>query len=380
MKILLISEYFPKGKDLIFSGGVEARTFYIAKNLAKKHEVHVITSKLHGTKSQENLFGINVHRVGQTRSYQANAHIASIFSLISFTKEAIRFGINLNPDIVDGGNFICHFIAKRISQKNKIPSVFWYPDVFIGSWLKTSGVISGTFGWILEKYNLYTKADGFISISNETTNKLIINGVSTKIIKTIPCGVDLKEFGSISIKEKPPTIICINRLVPYKNVEDIIWAYALIVKNNIKSSLRIVGTGQDEAKLKSIVKMLNLKKSVHFSKNHPRRELIKLLKSSSILCSASDIEGFGINVIEAAASGVPYVLSRIKVFREITKNGKGGEFFKSNDIKELSAKLTNLLQDNQLYKKKQKEALNLAKLYDWQKISQETEKVYKALL
>ncbi len=380
MKILLISEYFPRGKSLIFSGGVESRTFYLAKNLAKNHDVHVLTSKLVGTKSKEKIFGFTIHRLGKKRSYYPNAHVASIFSLVSFTSDAIKFGSNLKPDIVDGGNFICHLIAKRISQKNKIPSIFWYPDVFIGQWFKTSGLISGFSGWILEKYNLLIRADCFISISNQTTNKLIKNGVNPKIIKTIPCGVDFREFKSKAIREKPPVIICINRLVPYKNTEDIIWAYALLKKNNVKSTLKIVGTGQEETKLKNIVKMLKLKKNVHFSKNHPRKNLLKLLISSSILCSASEIEGFGINVIEAAASGVPYVLSNLKIYKEITKNGLGGMLFKTNDIKDLASKLTNLMQDTSVYNKKKKEALELAKHYDWQKISQDTEKVYQSLL
>ena len=31
----MITEFFPTGKDLKFSGGVEARTFFVAKYLAK---------------------------------------------------------------------------------------------------------------------------------------------------------------------------------------------------------------------------------------------------------------------------------------------------------------------------------------------------------
>lgn len=380
MKILIISEYFPSGKDLKFSGGVEARTYYLAKNLAKHHQVHVVTSRLPRTKSNEKLSRIYIHRVGKIKTYQANAHIVSIFSLISFIFEAVKIGSHLNPEIVDGGNFISHFIAKRIAQKNKIPVVYWYPDVFIGQWIKTSGFISGTFGWILEKYNLRTKADYFISISNQTTKKLINNHINSKIIKTIPCGVESGEFKQKINKEKPPVIVCISRLVPYKHVEDIIWAYALLVKKNIRCSLKIIGSGQREAKLKNITQMLSLKKTIHFYKNLPRKELIRFIKTSTVLCSASTVEGFGINVIEAAASGVPYVISNIEIFKEITKNGQGGLFFKTRNIKDLASQLSTLLVSKSIYKNKQKEALNLAKSYDWKKISVQTEKVYKSLI
>ena len=39
MKILFVTEFFPSDLDLKFTGGVEARTFYIAQALAKKEEI-----------------------------------------------------------------------------------------------------------------------------------------------------------------------------------------------------------------------------------------------------------------------------------------------------------------------------------------------------
>ena len=44
----MISEFFPTGKDLRFTGGVEARTFYIAKYLSKNHKIPILTTRLKG--------------------------------------------------------------------------------------------------------------------------------------------------------------------------------------------------------------------------------------------------------------------------------------------------------------------------------------------
>lgn len=378
MKILILSEYFPSGKELRFSGGVEARNYFVAKNLARKHKVTIISSRAYGQKKEEKMFGFNIVRVGAKRNYNATA--GNLLERLIFTSRAINRGTSLDIDIVEGTNFITHFVAKRISQKNNIPVVYWYPDVFIGQWLKTTAVVNGFLGFILEKYNLHVKANCFIAISGQTTTKLVKNHINPKIIKTIPCGIEPYEFVHKVVKEKPPVIICISRLVSYKHVEDIIWAFVLIARKKIKCTLKIIGRGPEQTKLKSIVKMLKLKRSVHFYENLPRKGLIKILKASSILCSASEVEGFGINIIEAAASGVPYVLSNIKIFKEITKNGKGALMFKTRDIKDLSEKLTTLLLDNHVYLKKQKEALTLAESYKWEKISRDTEKVYQSLL
>ena len=380
MKILLISEYFPKGENLVFSGGVEARTYFIAKNLAKHHKVIVITSKLKGTRKYEIIHGIEVYRVGKARDYQAGANILSLFSILSFIKQAIKTGNSLEPDIVDGGNVICHFIARQIANKHKIPVVFWYPDVYIGQWMKTSGVISGLSGWFLEKYNLKKKANKFISISNQTTNKLVKNSIPLKLIQKISCGVDLSEYKLKINASSPKSIICISRLVKYKNVSDLIWAFAMVRKKGINCDLKIVGTGPDKEKLKKIAMMLNLKKHVIFFENLPRKDLVRLIKSSAIFCSPSSVEGFGISVIEAAASGIPSVISNIDIYKEITKNGKGTLFFKEKNIKDLSSKIEKLFIEEYVYRKKQKEALKLGGSYEWKKIASQTESIYKNLI
>src|SRR3989338_7123115 len=73
MKILMVTEFFPTGKDLRFSGGVEAGTYFVAKHLAKKHQVCVITSRDLTSPKVEKMFGFTVYRTGPRRSYIATA-------------------------------------------------------------------------------------------------------------------------------------------------------------------------------------------------------------------------------------------------------------------------------------------------------------------
>src|SRR3989344_1800188 len=147
MKILLVTEFFPVGKDLKFQGGVEARTFFVAKHLAKRHHVTIITSRVKGSQKSENMFGFQILRVGNQRDYVAAT--GNLIARVKFTKDAISVGKNLPADIVEGSNFITHFIAKRIASYQKVPVIFWYPDVWVGSWLKNAGM-TGIFGEVLE--------------------------------------------------------------------------------------------------------------------------------------------------------------------------------------------------------------------------------------
>ena len=94
------------------------------------------------------------------------------------------------------------------------------------------------------------------------------------------------------------------------------------------------------------------------------------------LSPPSEVEGFGISVIEAAAAGVPYVVSDIPVLKEVTRNGQGGLIAKVGDIAELSQKLEKLITDKKLYAEKSKQAIHLAKSYQWPQIARLTESVY----
>lgn len=372
MKILLISEFFPTGKDLKFSGGVEARTLYLAKYLAKNgHIITVLTSKLENAPREEKLLGFTVLRVGKNRNYKATA--GDLTKRANFTKEAIKMGKNIDCDIIDGSNFLTHFIAKRIAVSKKVPVVAWYPDVWIGSWIKNAGIV-GLLGEFLERLNLTIGFSAYIAISKITADKLA-KKVSTKIT-IIPCGIDEEEFKGKHQKSNIPTIICVSRLAKYKNIKDLILAFAKVERTINKIKLIVIGSGPEEKNLKSLAKNLKLESKVRFSSNLPRQDLINLYLESSIFCLPSSVEGFGISTVEAAAAGTPYVVSDIEVFKEVTKNGQGGLIFKLGNIKDLTEKLEKLLVDKALYKIKQAEGKRLAKNYSWATIAKETEKIY----
>jgi len=374
MNILIISEFFPLGTNLEFSGGVEARNFFIAKHLAKKHNVTIITSRLPGSLAAEKIFGFKVIRVGNQK-YRAG--IGSAISRMRFIKEAISVGKKQNADIVEGTNFITHFVALKIAGHHKVPCVAWYPDVWVGDWFKNAGWI-GIFGEILERYNLSQKYNAYIAISKQTAEKL------SKLVNIkpliIPCGVDEAEFKLKVENPKTSQIITISRLVKYKNIRDLILAVALLRKSSIKVNLKIIGTGPEEKRLQQLVTSLKLGPCVSFDSNLSRRELLRNLKASSVFCLPSSVEGFGISVLEACAAGIPCALSDLEVFGEITHNWKGSLVFPVHDIYKMKTQLKTLLTDKKIIAQKEKEALALAKLYSWEGIAGQTEKVYKSVL
>lgn len=377
MKILIVSEFFPAGKDLRFSGGVEARNLFHVKYLAKKHKVIILTSNQGKEKRIFKKGNLVIYRVGPKKEYQAKRTFLGSLSNLKFIFDAIKLGMSLDFDVVEGTNFVTHTIALQVGKRTKKPVVFWYPDVYLDSWIKNYGLLQGLFGYVLEKLNLRSKPNHYVAISNSTKQKLVKIGINPSQISVIPCGVDGKEFKKSEEKYQRKTIISISRLVEYKNLQNLIRAFK-IVKNRIgDANLIIVGEGPQEDKLTSQAKKLKILDSIKFYKNLKRSQLISLLKRSHIFCLPSFVEGFSIVTIEAAAAGLPYIVSNIPVMKEVTKSGQGGELVNPKNYQQIASSMIKLLGNHNHYKNKSIQAKKLAQIYDWSLSAKETLKTYK---
>lgn len=379
MKILLISEYFPNSGDSDVTGGVEARCFNVAKGLAKRNKVKVITSWQKGSKRYDKFSGIEVYRVGNNNPYNAYSPFNSTFARLNFAKEAVKQGIMFSDiDVVDGYSFISYPAAYEIGRKLKKPCVITYHETWIGEWITNKGLVTGIPGEIWERRVLGKKFDMIIAVSEFTKRKLVKRGINNVVV--IPNGVDLGNY-NIKAKKLPNNICCISRLTEKKKIDDLVKAVALVRKEIPSVKCRIIGKGPELEKLKKLVSELKLEKNIEFLGFVPKNEdVIKILKSSSLFCLPSVLEGFGMVIVEAMASNVPYVCSDIEPLQEVTSFGKGGLLFKAEDYIDLSVKIVKLLEDRKLYNKKIKEEKTLVKKYDWDLITKEIEKTYDRLL
>ncbi len=374
MKIVYITEYFPYSNEDDISGGVESRCFNIAKRLSKKHEIIVITSWRKGQLRKHQLENIKILRVGSNHEY---SNEGSILSRFKFARAAYKTAKKIKADIIEGYNFISYIPAYKAARKTKAKAFATYHEVWIGEWIKTKGLITGTFGYLWEKYTLNLNWNKIISVSKFTANRLIKNKIPKNKIRLIYNGIELKKYKGKETKYRTPTICSISRLTPKKRVQDLIKATYLIKKDipNIKTI--IIGKGEEINKLKTLTKKLKLENNIEFKgfvKEY--KDIIKILKKSHVFCLPSILEGFGIVIAESLASETPYVCSDIEVLKEITENGQGGLIFKKKNYKDLASKIKFLLKNKQLYKQKQKEAKQLIKKYDWDLLANQIEKEY----
>jgi len=376
VRLLYISEYFPTSQKLDYKGGVEARLTQVVSRLSASHQISVVTSNI-GTK-KETLYGADIYRCGPKIKYDL---APSIFERLMFVVSAINTALKIDADIIEGTDYVAHFVAWIVGKLKRKPIVAWYPDVFIGSWIKNMGLFSGIFGAILEKFNLSMTWNGIIAISGVTRDKLTHQGVEKKKIIVIACGVDLGYLSkSPKVSPRSFSFICVSRLVKYKQVDRLINALKSREKELGDFTFTIIGSGPQLKQIKNTIKNYKLQKRIKimgFIDSH--KDVLKNIKKSSLLVHPSSVEGFGIVLVEAMAQHTPYIAFKIPAIAEITNNGKGGVLINPFDFDDFVTTIIKFKNNKDYYQNKSKEASSLVKKYDWQKIADETLNYYQKI-
>lgn len=101
-------------------------------------------------------------------------------------------------------------------------------------------------------------------------------------------------------------VLSMGRLIPIKAFHISILAFALLLKDQPKARLSIVGDGPDKQTLQKLIAKLGVLGHVEFVNWLPRREALSMMEDADVFLFPS-FEGSGMVVLEAMAHGLPVV-------------------------------------------------------------------------
>ncbi|MBU0597837.1 glycosyltransferase family 4 protein [Patescibacteria group bacterium] len=377
-RILVATEFFPRTKEGDARGGVEIRSWQVAKRLAKQYEIIVITSLEDSLPKEDIFFDIRVLRVGPRRRYtQKGALVKRILFMIGVYRKIIK----LKPQLVDAQSIITYLPSFYAAKKLNIKSVMTCHDVWQGRWMKLFGFM-GIIGEIFERFYLKLPWNKFIANSQYTKNSLIKSGIDNNKIEVVHNGIDFQLINSINVEQKNDFSVCsVTRLVDYKRVIDLLHAVALVKNKFPDVKCNIIGSGPELNNLKNAVKKLKIELNVNFlGFVDEYREVISEIKKSNVFCLTSTVEGFGIVIAEAMACGTPVVATDISPIREVTKNGQGAILFKPKDVQALSKAIIKIFGDRQIANDLSKKGKEISLNYNWNNLAELTLKIYHDLI
>lgn len=174
------------------------------------------------------------------------------------------------------------------------------------------------------------------------------------------CGVDPDRFHpdaqiksivrqELSISQNATVLLFLGRLNRDKGILDLAAAFAGISRYKPDAVLLLVGAEEDVpfTRIQEICGTgRDQLRRVSFTPNPER-----YMATVDIFCLPSYREGFGQVIIEAAASGVPTVASRIYGITDAVEEGKTGLLFPAGDVGMLTETLLKLIEDQSLRQK-----------------------------
>ncbi len=150
-----------------------------------------------------------------------------------------------------------------------------------------------------------------------------------------------------NIYQKKNSILFAGAIVARKGYEDLIRAFARVVKTHPEWDLVIAGDGE-LTKAKTIVEELDIKNNVKFLGWIRGEDKDRAFKEASIFCLPSYAEGFPMAVLDAWAYGLPVVVTPIGGLPDIVINKKNALLFPTGDIEALSDKLEQIISNKEL--------------------------------
>jgi len=150
----------------------------------------------------------------------------------------------------------------------------------------------------------------------------------------------LKQTGENSIKK----FINVAYLNKNKNQSLLIDAFYNAFHDNNEFELSIVGSGSEKENLQKQIKELNIK-NIKLLGFIAQNELAELLQNSEYFVLSSNVETFGVVIIEAMSCGLPVVSTKCGGPESIITDNKLGILCQKNNVDELSQALIKLSQN-----------------------------------
>jgi glycosyltransferase involved in cell wall biosynthesis len=283
-------------------GGSETYLQRIGAQLsARGVDVTLRTARYRGAPRREVIDGVTFSRGGGRYGVYVLAGLAMVAS---------RFGIGplrrVRPDVVIDTQNGIPFLARLAFGRR---SVLLVHHCHREQW-PVAGRFMSRVGWFVESRlspRLHRR-NQYVTVSPSSARDLADLGVNAGHIAIVRNGLDEAPAETLSaVRSASPRVAVLSRLVPHKQIEDVLDAVALLLIDVPDLHLDVVGGGWWEQRLVTHAWRLGIADAVTFHGHVDDHAKHVVLQRSWVHILPSSKEGWGLAVIEAAQHGVPTI-------------------------------------------------------------------------
>jgi glycosyltransferase involved in cell wall biosynthesis len=332
LRILLCNyEYPPLGGG----GGVVMAA--LARELARRHEVTVLTSRAAGLAAVESDAGVRVIRVPVF--FRNQLAVANFPSMLAYLPMAMARGMFLGKrgafDVIN-----THFavptgpVGQALAAYHRIPNVL---SIHGGDLYDPSKKLSPhRHAWLrFAVRRLLLAADAVVGQSRNTVGHVEQIYRVTRPVKLIPLGIDrpprldAPPRSELGLPRNAFVVVTVGRLVVRKDTVQLLKA--LSASKCPTAHLLIVGDGPEAANIQRAAVALGISDRVHMLGQVDDAQKYRALAAADIFASTSQHEGFGLVFLEAMAYGLPVVCYDHGGQTDFLATGKTGHVLRLND-------------------------------------------------
>lgn len=298
MKILQVTPRYPPR-----SGGVETHVQEISERLVERgHDVTVVTADLGpDVQAEETRNGVEVRRFHGLAPGDAYHVAPRIYP-------AVR---DLDADVVHAHNYHALpalFAALAVDDDPFVVTPHYHGESASAFRTRLLSLYRPLGGRALRT------ADRVVAVSEWERDQIQAHfGVDATVI---PNGIDVDRFRKADPVERArPYILCVGRLVEYKDIQDVIRALPLLPDYD----LVVAGDGPYRRQLEEAATVAGVTDRVHFEGYVPTADLAGLYAGADAYVSLSRFEAYGMTVGEALAAGTPCVVRDSGALRSWTR-------------------------------------------------------------
>jgi glycosyltransferase involved in cell wall biosynthesis len=357
MKALILADvFFP---DTI--GGAGRVAYHLSVELGKRgHDVHVITRNPDGKLSAREKLGANltVHRFPVPRKQSTSLILSEIQQSLRLAKALCR---EITFDLCCVHQSLVALGPLLFGPLRKSPMVHffhspWHEEYLIKKEKEIGKTALGAkaIASLMKRAErrVTSKASKVFVLSHYMGRRAVeIHGPLEDRIRRIPAGVDLDRFrlpqeGKKGAREAAglpvgrTLFLTVRNLVPRMGLETLIRAFGQSDVLRSKGLLLIGGEGILKERLASVVENNNLGRSVRFLGHISDQKLPGFYQAADFfVLPTKSLEGFGLVILEAMASGTPVLGTPVGGIPETLERFDGRLIFDGTGWQEIKSKL-----------------------------------------
>ena len=174
----------------------------------------------------------------------------------------------------------------------------------------------------------------FVRSISQFNKNFLINQCGKEIaakVEVIHCGINIANYKIKKNKRKGKfQLLCIGSLQPYKGIDGLIKACALLKKRKIKFTCTIIGGGELSDSLLGLINKYEIDDVVKLVGRKTEVEVVEYLHNThcyvqpSIIAENGKMEGIPVAIMEAMACKIPVVATKISGIPELVIENHNG--------------------------------------------------------